>query len=557
MRWLRGLRRRLGATRRLWFPTPGSESPAPIDCVVLPAGKLDIPGPGAELPRAPVSFEGWAMFRSGPAVRVELWLGDESLGRARLGLPRPDVHSVTAGPGGAVSGFAHTVNLAARPEGELELRAVATGAAGERLELDSVRFRLAPPPEPPERAEPLTASPKQRDGSRSVAVFTHRLDYGGAQTFLVQLLRGLLRRRDFRFTVISTANGPLRRELVELGVEVHLSTAAPLDDPDGHRCRVEELVSWSRERDFDLALVNTATPLVFGGAELAAALGIPTLWMIHESFSPPILWDDVHPEVRRAGESALAGAAMAIFEAKATQRLYEPWVGRERCLTLPYGLELEPIDELRGDFSRAHDRRESGIDEDAEVLLCVGAIEPRKAQVPLARAFDLIADRHPRAQLVFVGGRPNADSELLEECVAGLASRRRIEIVPMTPAVQRWYGLADLLISASDIESLPRAVLEAMAWELPVLATSVFGLPELIEDGVSGWLCEDRDVSALAAGIERALGTPVSERRQIGRRGRRLIETRHSMDDYCERIAQILDETVTTPGRRAEEALRS
>ena len=49
--------------------------------------------------------------------------------------------------------------------------------------------------------------------------------------------------------------------------------------------------------------------------------------------------------------------------------------------------------------------------------------------------------------------------------------------------------MSDLLVCASDVESLPRTVLEAMAWELPVLATAVYGLPELIEDGETGWLC--------------------------------------------------------------------
>ena len=67
--------------------------------------------------------------------------------------------------------------------------------------------------------------------------------------------------------------------------------------------------------------------------------------------------------------------------------------------------------------------------------------------------------------------------------------------------------MSDLLVCASDVESLPRTVLEAMAWELPVLATAVYGLPELIDDGETGWLCAPRDVDALADGLRRALAT--------------------------------------------------
>ena len=78
--------------------------------------------------------------------------------------------------------------------------------------------------------------------------------------------------------------------------------------------------------------------------------------------------------------------------------------------------------------------------------------------------------------------------------------------------------MSDLLVCASDVESLPRTVLEAMAWELPVLATAVYGLPELIDDGETGWLCAPRDVDALADGLRRALTTEPQQRQEVARR---------------------------------------
>jgi D-inositol-3-phosphate glycosyltransferase len=114
-------------------------------------------------------------------------------------------------------------------------------------------------------------------------------------------------------------------------------------------------------------------------------------------------------------------------------------------------------------------------------------------------------------------------------------------IVPKTEEVQRWYGVADLLVCASDIESLPLTVLEAMAWELPVLATRVFGLPELIEDGRNGWLCEPNDVAALAAGLDTALSDDVETRRRIGAAGREALAGRHRLDSYARQVAEIFD----------------
>lgn len=546
MRW------RLRATRRLW--RPGGAPELSGQAADTPLGSLDAPQAGSTLHGA-FTVEGWAMFPSGPPARVEVRLGERSLGRARLGLPRPDVQALTAEPRGAVAGFSLTADLGDReaPGEALALRAIATGVAGERLELDPVEVRLSeggggerrPPPRTARRAAPPDAGAGDR---RRVLVFTHQLDAGGAQTFLVQLVRGLLALGTVEPTVVSALNGPLRRDFEDLGVPVRSAIGSPIDDLDSHLDRVEELTAWASGRGFDVALINTASPLASPGAEVAARLGIPAIWAIHESFPPAVLWADLDPGVRALSEEALANAAFAVFEAEATQRLYEAAVGRERCLTLPYGLDFEPIDAERAGFDRERARRAAGIEPDAEVVLCVGSIEPRKAQVSLAQAFDLVAERHPRATLAFVGARDNASSRLLGEWAGSLPAGDRIGLVPVTAEIGAWYGLSDLLVCASDIESLPRTVLEAMAWELPVLATSVFGLPELIDDGETGWLCADRDVSSLAAGLDRALAAPPAERAEIGRAGRALVERRHSLDEYCEKIVQLLDSAIDDAG---------
>ena len=104
--------------------------------------------------------------------------------------------------------------------------------------------------------------------------------------------------------------------------------------------------------------------------------------------------------------------------------------------------------------------------------------------------------------------------------------------------------MADVLVCASDIESTPRTVLEAMAWETPVLGTRVFGLPELIDDGETGWLCQPRDLPALAAGLDRVLSLPAEERQRVGAAGRPLVAERHSLKRYGEEIAALLQKAV-------------
>ena len=80
----------------------------------------------------------------------------------------------------------------------------------------------------------------------------------------------------------------------------------------------------------------------------------------------------------------------------------------------------------------------------------------------------------------------------------------------------------------SRIENLPYSILEAIAWSRPVLATRVGGLPDLVEDGVTGWLVEGGDEAALAARMM-ALAQDPARARQLGAAGRRKLEAEFSV----------------------------
>jgi D-inositol-3-phosphate glycosyltransferase len=560
---LNGLSWRLTATRRLWSASAQPEMPflppAPKEGPSA-RGKIDEPKPNAALERGMVDVRGWSFFESGPTARVDLRLGDSSLGRARVGIPRPDVLDTIGQEWGAAAGFDVAVDIDDWPEddGPALLHAVATSGSGERHELEPVpveviaRRRHTPPIPPPPAETPLAP---ERPGRR-LLVFTHQLDLGGAQLYLLELLGALLEAEAVNPTVVSGGDGEIRERLEALGIPVHIAGMLSIDDLSAHVGQLEELAAWAAGRDFEAALVNTATPFSFPGAELAERLGIPALWSIHESVKPKVMWAHMDPGVRRRAEQAMAGAALALFVAEPTQRLYEGAVPPERCLAVPYGFDFGPIEEARRTLDRGAERRRLGIPDEAEVVLCLGTVEPRKRQVPLAQAFDAVAAKHPNARLAIVGARDDEYAELLEHVAETGRAKGQIDVIPMTPDVQRWLCVSNLMVCASDIESLPRTVVEAMAWEMPVLATDVFGLPELIAEDETGWLCETRDVSALADGLDRALSSSPEERAAMGRRARELVLRRHSLPVYARQVATLLEGAIE-PSRPIEELVAS
>ena len=532
--------------------------PAPIPIEILDAGPrgepeppargaIDFPPAGAKIGEGALSVRGWACFAAGRVRRADVYLGSEALGQARVGVPRPELEASPRYPrAAALGGFELTVSAeAARTiagAGETEIRVVVSDTEGRTYEPAPVAVELAPAGvistvKPTGFEVSITRS---RNGPKTLVV-THQLTLGGAQLFLMDLLGGLAALDAIDPVVVSSLDGPLRARLEADGIPVHLTDLQPAGKLGSHLGRIDEFLSWAEPLGFDLVLVNTATSATFAGGEIATRLGIPSVWTIHESFEPALLWADLEAEVRAHAEMVIANASLAIFEADATRGIYERLIDPDHCLVLPYGLDLRPIDEARVDFDRQGARRAAGIPADAQLIVCVGSIEPRKAQVPLAEAFDLVAERHPRARLAFVGGKAGEPNTIaLESWIARSSLAERVELIPITPDVGAWYGMADLLVCASDVESLPRTVLEAMAWETPVLATSVFGLPELIDDGLTGWLCEPRDTFALATALSRALDAPEATRARIARDARELVEQRHSLPRYAERVSELL-----------------
>jgi D-inositol-3-phosphate glycosyltransferase len=515
---------------------------------------------------------GWCLFPGSSVTRVDVSVNGGPPERARLGLEREDLPALTNHRDAPIAGFEHRPDLGDLPGDARTARieAVAHAFDGRTLRLDPVELKVAAPQEPwTDEGSPTAAELRERSirplagrgaGSRGgdelrVLAFTHMLVHGGGSLYLLELLQRLVREPGIGCEVVTLVDGPLRARLEALGIPVHVTDGFPITSMARYEGNLAELVAWAAPRDFDVALVNTLGS--FSGGDLAGRLGVPAVWAVHESFTMPMFWHTAFPPnvldpyVRVRGEGAFRDAAAVVFEANATRRLFLGNAEPERLVTLPYSMEFDAIDAAREALERAEARRSLGVEADAQVVLCLGSIEPRKSQTMLTAGFAQIAQRHPSAQLVLVGETTDAYCaeyrQALHDYVAraGLGSRVRIE--PTTDEPYLWHAVADLLVCASDIESLPRVIVEAMAFGTPVLSTRVFGVPELIEDGQTGYLCEMRNVADLTAGLDRALSATPEERGAIAARASKLVRTRHDADLYTSRIASLLRGVVADP----------
>jgi glycosyltransferase involved in cell wall biosynthesis len=326
-------------------------------------------------------------------------------------------------------------------------------------------------------------------------------------------------------------------------VEVHVTSPLPVDDATAYEGRLAELDSWLAPRGHTAALVNTFRS--FGGADLAVRRGLPVVWAIHESWPESLIWAFDHPGVhvdptiRALASRALAHAGAVIFEAEATRTLYEDRAP-SRTVVVPYGVDTAALDAFAATTGKLAARRTLGLAEDGRVLLVMGTVEPRKGQTLLAEAFAELASAHPDATLVFVGDLDTAYSAALMEYVerAGLAERVRLE--PVTLNALTWYRASDVLVCGSDVESLPRSVLDAMGLGVPVVATRVFGNAELLEDGETGLLFEPLDLGAAVAALDRVLAMSREDLDRLGERGRTRIHEDHDSSGYAGDVLTLL-----------------
>jgi glycosyltransferase involved in cell wall biosynthesis len=132
---------------------------------------------------------------------------------------------------------------------------------------------------------------------------------------------------------------------------------------------------------------------------------------------------------------------------------------------------------------------------------------------------------------------------------------KRCRIVPIDSDTYRWYRAADLLLSASDVESLPRSMLEAMCFGVPIASTSVFGVPELVTDGETGFLFEPNDVDALVGALHRVLALEPSELARVGEAGQRHVLEHHDSSGYARDLLRLCRGLLESPGASPEDIL--
>ncbi|MBN2021530.1 MAG: glycosyltransferase [Pirellulales bacterium] len=346
----------------------------------------------------------------------------------------------------------------------------------------------------------------------TVCQLLHGLTVGGAEVLAARLARRLRDRYQFVFFCLEE-RGPLGEELRDEGFPVEVVGRHPGIDP---RCMRRLARLWRQHR---VALVHAHqyTPFFYA---LAARLGTtrpPVLFTEHGRWFPD------YPRRRRIVFNRLMlrhrDRVVAVGESVRQALIHNEGIRPDRVAIVYNGVDGGAF--APHDADRAAIRRELGLDENDLVVIQVARLDHLKDHCTAVRTAQRVAKVQDRLRLLLVGEGPERQTIMSEIETRGVG--RHVRLLGLRHDVARLLSAADLFLLTSISEGIPVTVIEAMAAGVPVVATSVGGLSEMIEPGETGLLASSGNDEALAEAILR-LADDAALRETIRRQARAKAE---------------------------------
>lgn len=363
--------------------------------------------------------------------------------------------------------------------------------------------------------------------SLSILQVISTIDVGGAERHLLALCRGLVERGHRVDVAYLKGQGTLRGAFGELGIEPR---QVDVERPLGYLRALWTL--WRRCRARRYQIVHThllkANAL---GAVAARLAGIRAIVASKHNDEPqlrqPIIaW--IHQLLCRLDQRVLHASRHI-----ERYMIEVGGVDPRKSQTVYYGIDVE----AHAVAPPAELRRQLGTSPETVVVACVARLIQRKGHLVLLEAVRDVVDQIAAPVALWIVGKGPIEAGLRQK-VAELGLEDRLHFTGERHDVPAILREADVFVLASDAEGLGLVLLEAMAASLPVVATRVGGIPEIVVDGETGLLVAAGASAELAAGLGR-LCSDGSLRRQLGRRGRKRVAREFSQERMAREVLRV------------------
>ena len=358
------------------------------------------------------------------------------------------------------------------------------------------------------------------------------LDVGGAERVLLEVVRRLDRRR-FRPAVCSLAPpGAMARAFGELGVPVYGLGMAGFR----HLCRAGRLFDLLRRQRFDIVHTHLFHANVLGRV-VARLVGVPVV-VSTTHVAEPRCW---HLLLER-WTAPLVNRVVAVSEGVRTYMVERAHIPARKILVIRNGVDPGRFRLRRGGF-----RRGEGIASDCLLVTTVGRLHVQKGLGYLLKAAAAVTSQHPEVRFLLVGEGPERTRLLQLKDRLGLGDQ--VRFLGLRADVPHILVDSDVFVLPSLWEGLSIALLEAMAAGLPVVATDVEGVAEVVTDGETGLVVPPGDADALTAALSRLLGDP-SLRKRLAQAGHQRVVQHFGWEEVVSDTMDLYERLLSECGSR-------
>jgi len=204
--------------------------------------------------------------------------------------------------------------------------------------------------------------------------------------------------------------------------------------------------------------------------------------------------------------------------------------------TVHNGIDLSGLLNMDYAYERAIVRTELGIPLDAHLLITVAVLRPQKGIQFMIRALPALLHSLPNTYYLVVGGGAHQDALIEEVNKAGVSSR--VVFAGMRRDIARLLAASDVFVLPTLTEALPTVLAEAMAAKLPVIASRVGGVPEMVTDGGNGCLVEPADLNALTNACMYLLNNP-EKRMAMGAEGWSIVSQKFNIERQVDQLKKL------------------
>ncbi len=395
-----------------------------------------------------------------------------------------------------------------------------------------------------------TSTPKSFHRSLRVLMCIQSLELGGSEKQCVEMSR-LLSRNGFDVTIACMRRtGPLLRKIAEAGLPVVEFPVGSLLRPHALH-QMLRLARYIRSNGFDVVHANDVYANLFA-IPAARLAGVPVIVSSQRDLSHGVFYTPRRRKILRMVQR-MSTHLLVNSEAIKSQLVAEDGMNPEMIRVVYNGIDVERYRRseqpgaLRPPCVPAAPR-------DRLVAVVANMHTEVKGHVELIAAASIVRRECSGVRFLLIGDgelRPRFESQAraagLESVLLFLGHRTDVPDV---------LACCEAGVLPSRAEGLPNAVMEYMAAGLPVVATSVGGVPELIKDGVSGLLVEPKNPAALGAAILRLLNEEPL-RRRLGQTARETIVSKCDFSGVLSRLKLIYQHGLQSPAsaRQASESI--